>query len=843
MAKGKSARHLVVVESPAKARTIKRYLGSEYEVAASVGHVRDLPPKELGVDVERGFRPTYVTIDGKGKVIQELRRKARGADTVILATDPDREGEAIAYHVAERLGLAKNGDRFRRVIFREITRDSVRDAMAGPGPIDQRKVSAQQARRILDRLVGYQASPFLWKPIRRGLSAGRVQTVALRLICEREEEIRAFTAEEYWSITAHLRKDGRRFVAKLHQIDGKAFKLRAEKEARAALRDLKGIEFRATSVRRRERRKNPRPPFTTSTLQQQAAKRFRFPAKRTMRLAQRLYEGVEVGRRGAVGLITYMRTDSTRVSASAANAARRWVSSELGANYLPRAPRLHGGKRQKGAQEAHEAIRPSDVRIHPSEARRHLEKGAADLYELIWLRFVASQMAAAVYDTTTVDFDLPGRGGERRYLFRATGSVVKFKGFTRLYLESREGGDRRRLDDLVPLPAIEAGERSDLEKLEPKQHFTQPPPRFSEASLVRELEKRGIGRPSTYAQIISTIQDRDYAEQEKRRFQPTELGEIVAKLLVRVFPDIFDVDFTSRMEGELDRVEEGAKGWRALLEDFYPAFRKRLEEGEARRDEIVKEILASDAEPCAECGRPMLVRFNRYGRFLGCSGFPGCRTTRRGEGESDDRLLGTDPETGAEVRLRNGPYGPYVQLGAAAKGGKKPKRVSVPGASSADEVDLARALKLLALPRSLGVDPESGEEVLAGVGRYGPYVRRGRIYASLKDPEDLFTIGLAEALRRVRERESAAPRALRSLGVHPETGAEVRLLQGRYGPYVTDGKVNASLGKGVDPEGVTLADAVERLRARRARKGGRKGGRPKARSRAGGGPRRGRTPR
>ena len=838
MANTKKSRHLVVVESPAKARTISRYLGKEYEVAASIGHVRDLPPKELGVDVEAGFRPKYVTIRGKGKVIQGLKRKAKGVESVILATDPDREGEAIAYHVAEQLGLAEDGGRFRRVTFHEITRDAVRKAMESAGPIDRRKVEAQQARRVLDRLVGYQASPFLWKPIRPGLSAGRVQTVALRLVCEREDEIRAFEAREYWSITAHLKKGGHPFDAKLHQIDGKSFTLGKEEEAQAVLRDLEGVDFLVTGVKRRERRKNPFPPFTTSTLQQEAAKRLRFSAKRTMTVAQRLYEGVEVGGRGAVGLITYMRTDSTRVSRLAANAARGWVSSEFGGKYLPAAPRLYGGKQQKGAQEAHEAIRPTDVRIHPAEARKHLGAGAARLYQLVWLRFVASQMAPALYDTTTVDFDLKGRerGAApegRHYLFRATGSIVKFDGFTRLYLAAKEGEDPRRLDDLEPLPAIGKGERGELEELEAKQHFTQPPPRFSEASLVRELERLGIGRPSTYAQIISKIQDRQYAEQESRRFKPTGLGEVVAKLLVRVFPDIFDVAFTSRMEGELDRVEDGETGWRDLLEGFYPAFRRRLEAGEARRDAIIKEILATESETCTECGRPMLVRFNRYGRFLGCSGYPGCKSTRPIEsGSRVDERLGRDPETGLEVFVRDGPFGPYVQLGEGGKG-KKPKRVSFPGKGPLDAVGLDYALKLLALPRSLGVDPGSGEEVVAGTGRYGPYVRRGKSYVSLDDPDELFTIGVEEAARRIRDREKGRRQPLRTLGPDPESGAELQILDGRFGPYVTDGKVNASLRKGMTPEEVTLEEAADLLRARRARMGRGKAKKGKRGSKAG----------
>ncbi len=831
--KKSGGKHLVIVESPAKARTIGKYLGKDYQVAASVGHVRDLPTKELGVDVDHGFEPRYVTIRGKGPVLTELKKKAKGASMVILATDPDREGEAIAYHVAEQLGYDKrDGERFRRVQFREITKRAVQEALERPGPIDMKKVEAQQARRILDRLVGYQVSPLLWKPIRPGLSAGRVQTVALRLICEREAEIRAFETEEYWSITAHLVKDGQAFDAKLHQIEGKAFSLGDEAAAQAVVEAVRGVPFLVTDVKRRERRKNPSAPFTTSTLQQEAAKRLGFSARRTMSVAQRLYEGLEVGSRGTVGLITYMRTDSTRVSQMAVDEARTWISGEFGKDFLASTPRLWAGKQQKGAQEAHEAIRPTDATLHPSEAARYLEGDAARLYELIWLRFVAGQMAPAVYDTTTVDFDLEGATG-RHYLFRATGSVVKFEGFTRLYTEATEVGDHRRLDDLEPLPALDEGDRSDLTAIEPKQHFTQPPPRFSEASLVRELEKLGIGRPSTYAQILSTIIDRGYVELEQKRFQPTDLGEVVAKLLVRIFPRIFDVEFTSRMENELDRVEEGQVEWRALLAGFYPGFRERVEAGEANSDEIIKEILRAEGESCERCGRPMLVRWNKYGRFLGCSGYPECQNTRSLDGPSPEgEELGSHPQEGRPVLLKTGPYGPYVEL-APANEDEKPKRVSLPDGKRPADVDLAYAVKLLSLPRTVGIDQASGEEVVAGIGRYGPFVRRGKTFASLQSDEELWKVSLEEAMERIEAKESGKRVALRELGEHPESGAELVILAGRFGPYVTDGKVNATLPKGTEPEDVDLDEAVELLARAAARKGKGKGRGRAKRSRSG----------
>ena len=819
-------RQLVIVESPAKAWTIGKYLGKGYEVVASVGHVRDLPTKELGVDIENGFEPKYVTIRGKGKVITELKKKAKGVDRIILATDPDREGEAIAYHVAEQLGYEKDRERFQRVTFREVTKSAVQAALAAPEELDTKKIEAQQARRILDRLVGYQVSPMLWKPIRPGLSAGRVQTVALRLICEREDEVKAFVEREYWSITAHLRRDEQPFEAKLHQIDSKKFTLENEEAAADVVRDVADVPFEVTEVKRRERRKNPAAPFTTSTLQQEAAKRLRFSARRTMSNAQRLYEGRTIGGRGQIGLITYMRTDSTRVSPSAVDEARSWITSEFGEPYVPKAPQLYGGKQQRAAQDAHEAVRPTDVTVHPSEASQYLEQDQAKLYELIWLRFVASQMSPAVYDTTTVDFDLAG-ASERHFLFRSTGSIVKFRGFTRLYLEATEAGEHRRLDDLEPLPNLNSGDVAELARTEPKQHFTQPPPRYSEASLVKEMEKLGIGRPSTYAQTISVIIDRGYVELEERRFHPTDLGEVVSKLLVRLFPDLFDVEFTSRMETELDRVEDGEVEWRALLEDFYPRLRERIEAGEANSDAIIKEILAAEGEDCDKCGRTMLVRWNRFGRFLGCSGYPECKSTRSLDGfnpEGDE--LGPHPEHGRMVRLKYGPYGPYIELESEEEG-KKPKRSSLPKGKQPQDVDLEYALRMLELPRAIGVDPETDEEIVAGLGRFGPFVRRGKTFVSLKDNDQMWSVSLEDAVELIKAKLSGKRTTLKQLGMHPDSGDELVILSGRYGPYVTDGSINATLPKGTEPEDVDLDLAVDLLAKKAARKGGKKGRRGK----------------
>jgi DNA topoisomerase-1 len=686
---------LVIVESPAKAKTIGKYLGRGYRVKATVGHVRDLPEKKLGIDVDKGFEPEYVTIAGKEKTLAELKAAAKDASTVYIATDPDREGEAIGWHVAEQI-KRKGGSPVRRVLFHEITKDAIRAAMDRPRDIDMRLVDAQQARRVLDRLVGYKASPLLWKTVKKGLSAGRVQTVALRLIVERERDIRAFKPQEYWSIAALLEKEGHRFAAKLHSIGDKKVEIHEGAQATGIVDEVRtaaaalGASLPAkargalgvlplTDVKRRERRKNPYAPFTTSTLQQEGAKKLGFGSKRTMRLAQTLYEGIELGKEeGAVGLITYMRTDSTRVAESAALQARDLIRRLHGEAYLANQPQLYLSDKKGAAaantQDAHESIRPSDPSRHPDDVRRWLKDDQFRLYQLIWQRFMASQMAPAVFDTTTLDFLL--EGAERRFLFRATGSVIKFKGFLALYRESREEGDGKALEDEQALPAAAVGDRVPLQELTPNQHFTEPPPRFSEASLVKELERLGIGRPSTYAQIISTLVDRRYTLLEQRRFTPTPLGESVERVMVKQFPDVFNVGFTSAMEGELDKIEEGSLAWRRVLKDFYTPFEASLSDvdvggliAEAHDvSGLAKEkcpkcggklmakggffgpFVACENHPkacdftrpisgerkpavvtdykCHECGAPMVIRHGRSGDFLGCSKFPKCRGTR-----------------------------------------------------------------------------------------------------------------------------------------------------------------------------------------------------------------------
>ncbi|MEP7175801.1 MAG: type I DNA topoisomerase, partial [Gemmatimonadales bacterium] len=603
---------LVIVESPTKAKTIGKYLGAGYDVRATVGHLRDLPTRELGVDVERDFEPKYVTIKGKTKTLAELKKAAKTASTVYLATDPDREGEAIAWHVADQLGVSVPT---HRVLFHEITKDAIHEAMERPGVIDDRKVNAQQARRILDRLVGYKASPILWRSIKTGLSAGRVQTVALRLIVERERDIRAFTPQEYWSIEALLAKGGQTFEAALAKVDGHKPQLHSAEDAQAVVDAVRQTPFVVSKVEKRNRRKNPSAPFTTSTLQQEAAKKLGFSSRRTMRAAQDLYEGKDVGEDGPVGLITYMRTDSVRVSDAAIASVRDFIGSRYAKPYLPASPNGYSSKKNARVQDAHEAVRPTDVRRRPEQVQKHLEPDQFRLYQLIWQRFVASQMTPAVYDMTIVDFDLG------RYLFRATGSVLVFDGFHVLYMEGREKEEGKTMDDLPPIPPLAQGDPVEVREITPSQHFTEPPPRFSEASLVKELERLGIGRPSTYSAIISTLSAREYVQVEQRRFFPTELGELVEKIMVAKFPEIFNVEFTSEMESELDRIEDGELAWRGVLKDFYSPFSKALESVDLNA--LVADAHGLDPaelakERCPKCGNPIELKTGRFGPYLAC---------------------------------------------------------------------------------------------------------------------------------------------------------------------------------------------------------------------------------
>jgi len=619
---------LVIVESPSKAKTIKKYLGRRFEVLASVGHVKDLPKSKFGIDIDHGFEPEYTVIKGKAKVLSEIKKAAKEADKIYLAPDPDREGEAIAWHIKQEL-KSRNGNVYR-VLFNEITQKAIERAMASPGDIDMNRVNAQQARRVLDRIVGYRISPLLWEKVRRGLSAGRVQSVAVRLICEREAEVLAFVPEEYWSITAKLLgPTPPPFFARLIQKGGQAIEMGNEAEAQAVVAALRELPFVVSKIEKKERKRNPTPPFTTSRLQQEGVRKLHFTPKKTMMLAQQLYEGVETQAEGAVGLITYMRTDSVRVSPDFQQETAAWIRGKYGNEYVPEAPPVY--KSKKGAQEGHEAIRPTSLARDPEQLKGDLTKDQYLLYKLIWNRFVASQMTPAVFDVTRIDIT----AGD--FLLRASGAIIKFAGFSIVYMEGKEEGISQEKkegeeaedasEEAVILPELSVGDRLTLQSLDPKQHFTQPPPRYNEALLIHDLEEKGIGRPSTYATIISTIQDRKYVEKREGRFYPTDLGKVVNELLIQHFPDVVNVEFTAQMENELDGIEEGEKEWVATVRGFYEPFSKEFNRAQVEMRDVKREETPTDIK-CEKCGNPMVIKWGRFGRFIACSGYPDCKNTK-----------------------------------------------------------------------------------------------------------------------------------------------------------------------------------------------------------------------
>ena len=647
------ARHLVIVESPAKAKTLGKYLGRNYQVKASIGHVMDLPKSKLGVDIERDFAAEYHIIQGKAKVLEEIRKAAKDKENVYLAPDPDREGEAIAWHIAQKLGRRRKN--VHRVLFNEITKRAVLEALKNPGKLDQHRFDAQQARRILDRLVGYKLSPLLWDKVRRGLSAGRVQSVAVRIISEREREIRAFTPEEYWTVEARLAE-----VAG-QKLDHKSFRLENRARVDEALQGVTDAAWTVTKLERKERRRHPTPPFITSRLQQEAARKLGFQPSRTMRVAQRLYEGVELGPEGSVGLITYMRTDSTRIAGEALAAAREYIKGRYGADYLPESPQVYRSK--KDAQDAHEAIRPTAMEWEPERVAAWLDKDELALYTLIWNRFVASQMESAVYDATAVDIE----AGSCR--FRATGQVLKFDGFIRVYTEGRDDEQRDPEEEGEgQLPPLAEGDRLRLLELVPEQHFTQPPPRFTQATLIKELEEKGIGRPSTYATIVGTILNKEYVvEDDARRLRPTDLGFLVTDLLVESFPDVLNVEFTAGMEDELDRIEEGQEHYVDALRRFWEPFAKDLAQAEVHMRDVKREERPTDLV-CEKCGQPMVIKWGRRGEFLACRGYPECKNTKNFRRTDDGTILPVEPETtderceqcGRPMQVRFGRYGKFL---------------------------------------------------------------------------------------------------------------------------------------------------------------------------------------
>jgi DNA topoisomerase-1 len=836
--------NVVVVESPAKAKTINKYLGGDYEVLASFGHVRDLPAKDGSVDPDADFRMIW-EVDGRAqKRLADIARAVKGADKLILATDPDREGEAISWHVLEVLRARKvlKEQAVERVVFNAITRQAVTEAMKHPRAIDAALVDAYLARRALDYLVGFTLSPVLWRKLPGARSAGRVQSVALRLVCDRELEIERFVPREYWSLVATLATPrNETFEARLVGADGKRIQrldIGSGDEAEAFKRALDTAKFSVASVEAKPAKRHPPPPFTTSTLQQEASRKLGLAPAQTMRIAQRLYEGVDIGGE-TVGLITYMRTDGVQMAEEAIAASRRLIGADYGARYVPGAPRRYQ-TRAKNAQEAHEAIRPTDFTRRPREIGRSLEPELAKVYELIWLRATASQMESAEIERTTVD--ITATVAARRLDLRATGSVVQFDGFLTLYQEGHDEGDED--EESRRLPAMSAGEPLEKRAIDASQHFTEPPPRYSEASLVKRMEELGIGRPSTYASILQVLKDRAYVRLEKRRLYAEDKGRLVTAFLESFFARYVEYDFTASLEEQLDRVSNNEVDWRALLRDFWRDFigavdgTKDLRVGDVLNalDEMLGPHVfppraeGGDPRQCPSCGTGRLsIKIGRFGAFVGCSNYPDCRYTRTfsaAEGtESGTRVVGQDPDTGLDVTIRTGRFGPYIQLGEASDG-EKPKRASLPKGASPDSITLEQALALLSLPREVGRHPEDGEPIVAGIGRYGPYVQHGKTYANLEAGDDVLTIGLNRAVALIADKASrgghgrrgAAPG--RSLGAHPQKGGDVVVKSGRYGPYVTHGGVNATLPADKSPDTITLEEAVALLDARAGKTGG-----------------------
>ena len=836
--------NLVVVKSPAKAKTINKYLGRGYEVLASFGHVRDLPAKNGSVDPDADFRMIW-EVDAKAqKRLNDIAQAAKRADRLILATDPDREGEAISWHVLEVLKQKKalNGQPIDRVVFNAVTKQAVNEAMANPRRIDQALVDAYLARRALDYLVGFTLSPVLWRKLPGARSAGRVQSVALRLVCDRELEIEKFVRREYWSLVATLATPRQEtFEARLVGADGKKLQrldIGSGEEAEAFRRALDSAAFTVDAVEAKPVRRHPQPPFTTSTLQQEASRKLGFAPAHTMRVAQRLYEGIDIGGE-TIELITYMRTDGVQIAGEAISAVRRVIEADLGARYVPHAPRQYQTK-AKNAQEAHEAIRPTDAARRPAEVKSSLDADQAKLYELIWLRTVASQMESAELERTTVD--ITAKVAARLLELRATGSVVKFDGFLALYQEgqdedSDEEGARR-------LPAMSAGEPLTKREIAATQHFTEPPPRYSEASLVKRLEELGIGRPSTYASILQVLKDRKYVRLDKRRLYPEDRGRIVVAFLESFFAKYVEYDFTAGLEEQLDLISNNEAAWRDVLRDFWRGFIGAVDEIKDLKISAVIDALdellgphlfppradGTDPRKCPNCENGRLtLKLSRFGAFIGCSNYPECRYIRSlsssadGSGDIGTKKLGVDPDTGLEVTLRSGRFGPYVQLGEASEG-EKPKRAGLPKGTVVEEVDLDRALALLSLPRDVGRHPEDGESIRAGIGRFGPYVQHGKTYASLEEGDDVFHIGLNRAVTLLAEKRAKPSRFRRfggdpgrPLGDHPDKGGPIVAKNGRYGPYVSHDGVNATLPQDKTPETVTLAEAVALLDARAGR--------------------------
>ena len=840
--------NIVVVESPAKAKTINKYLGPGYEVVASFGHIRDLPAKNGSVDPEANFRMIWEVDPKSNKRINDVANALKGASKLILATDPDREGEAISWHVLEVLKekRALKKQTVERVVFNAITKQAVTEAMKHPRNIDAALVDAYLARRALDYLFGFTLSPVLWRKLPGARSAGRVQSVALRLVCDRELEIEKFVAKEYWSISATLATvRTETFEARLVGADGEKIQrldIGSGAEAEAFTRDLEAATFNVAAVEAKPARRNPPPPFTTSTMQQEASRKLGFSPAHTMRLAQRLYEGVEIDGE-TVGLITYMRTDGIDLAPEAINDIRAMLGKNYGKEYVPTTPREYHNK-AKNAQEAHEAVRPTSAARMPADVAKHLHRDQARLYELIWKRAVASQMESAELERTTVD--IAAKLGSRNLELRATGQVVKFDGFLALY---EEGHDDDDLDEESRrLPAMSEGELLEKQAINSSQHFTEPPPRYSEAALVRRMEDLGIGRPSTYASILQVLQDRGYVRIDKKRLVPEDKGRVVVGFLESFFQHYVEYDFTATLEEQLDRISNSEIDWKKVLHDFWVDFIGAVKEIKDLRVTQVLDALndllephifpqptdGSDRRKCPNCGSGRLsLKLGRFGAFIGCSNYPECNFTRQmtpgaNGNVNGTKVLGEDPTTGLEVTLRGGRFGPYLQLGEASKekGAEKPKRASLPKGLAPDDVDLEKALALLALPREVGIHPDDKEPIIAGVGRFGPYVKHGKTYANLDSSEDVLTVGLNRAVSLIAEKKANPGRGRRfgadpgkRLGEHPDKGGPITIKNGRYGPYVSHAGINATLPADMTPDTVTLEQAIGLLEARAVKMG------------------------
>jgi len=833
--------NIVIVESPAKAKTVNKYLGPGYHVIASYGHVRDLPSKNGSVLPDQDFEMHWDVEPKAAKRLDEIAKALKGANKLILATDPDREGEAISWHVLQVLDRKKvlTGIPVERVVFNAVTKEAVLEAMRHPRAIDGPLVNAYLARRALDYLVGFTLSPVLWRKLPGARSAGRVQSVALRLVCDRELEIEKFRAQEYWSIIAELATaKNETFQARLVATEGKKlekFDIPDQATADRLKAALEGGRFQVANVESKAQRRNPAAPFTTSTLQQEASRKLGFSPRHTMQLAQRLYEGVDMGGE-AEGLITYMRTDGVQIVPEAVAAVRRLVTEMYGDRYIPGSPREYEAK-AKNAQEAHEAIRPTDFTKDPDKVARYLDPDAAKLYKLIWQRTLASQASSAEIERTTADIDVTGTDG-KHYGVRATGSVIRFEGFLKIYEEG--------IDDAVgedgALPALAKGDLLDPRNIEAKQHFTEPPPRYSEATLIKKMEELGIGRPSTYASTLNVLRERDYVRIDKKRLYPEDKGRLVTAFLESFFSRYVEYDFTADLEEKLDLISAGKLEWKDVLRDFWRDFIGAVNDiGELRITQVLdalNDLLAphvfpdqgtgGDPRACPSCNIGRLsLKVGKFGAFIGCSNYPDCRYTRQlaETGDKapaiDNKILGTDPETSLEVTLRTGRFGPYVQLGEQ-NGGDKPKRASIPKGTDPESLELDYALALLSLPREVGLHPESGEPIVAGFGRFGPYVRHDGKYASLSTTEEVFEVGLNRAVSLLAEKAASSrarrgPNVIKELGDHPELGGKVQVLTGRYGPYVKHGKINATIPKDREPEQVTMDEAVALIAARDAK--------------------------